>query len=44
MWKLWYVADGRGCSLRQKESRTEEIVCGLRRNGNGIKESECALG
>ena len=44
MWKLWYVAEGRGCSLRQKESRTEEIVCGLRRNGNGIKESECALG
>ena len=44
MWKLWYVVEGRGCSLRQKESRTEEIVCGLRRNGNGIKESECALG
>ena len=44
MWKLWYVAEGRGCGLRQKESRTEEIVCGLRRNGNGIKESECALG
>ena len=44
MWKLWYVTEGRGCGLRQKESRTEEIVCGLRRNGNGIKESECAWG